>query len=237
VAFVAAHHLGDAAAMRLRQRQQVGAAVEGQRQHAGVGGDQLLARAVRGDLLADDEAAPHRVIHPLGQQRPRRVEGREAHAVGVQRQGLAAVEHHVAGLVQRDGMRAIEQHALALAQVVQQQRDQVDVHRVRLVPAQAEQHGGVAAVALAGGPERAEEIDPHADRVVQQSRMQQPLREQPCRAHRPDRVGAGRPDADLEQIKNADSHDRLRLSPQPVDNVVHKRCGVFASHCHATDFL
>ena len=79
-------------------------------------------------------------------------------------------------------------------------------------------------------------IDLYPGCAIQQIRVQQTLREQPCRAHRPDRVGAGRPDADLEKVENTDSHGRLRLSPQPVDNVVHKRCGVFASHCHAMDF-
>ena len=82
------------------QHQQVVAAVERVGQHRGVGRDRLLLRAVGRHLVADDEAAAHRVVDAVLDLAARGVEGGEAHAVGVERQRLAAMHHQVGGLVE-----------------------------------------------------------------------------------------------------------------------------------------
>ena len=94
-----------------RQRQQFVAAVEGVRQHGGVGRDHLVQRAVGRDFVADDEAAADRVVVALGEFGTGGVEGREAHAVGVERQGLAAVELEVGLLVEGDRVAAGQRQA------------------------------------------------------------------------------------------------------------------------------
>jgi len=67
-----------------------------------VSGADLLLAAVAGHLVADDEAATDRVVGALLQQLALRVVGREAHAVGMEGQALAAEEHQVLGLVEGD---------------------------------------------------------------------------------------------------------------------------------------
>ena len=57
--------------------------------------------------------------------------------------------------LKRDRVPAGQVQQALRAQLLQQGRNGVDVHRVGLVACQAEQHGLVAAVALAGGAERA----------------------------------------------------------------------------------
>ncbi len=66
--------------------------------------------------------------------------------------------------------------------------DRLDVDGVRLVAFEAEQHGLVAAVALAGGAERSVELGDDARRPRQQAIVRQAQREHARGAHRPDRV-------------------------------------------------
>ena len=210
MALVAAHHLGDRAAVRLRQRQQLGPGAEGQRQHGGVGRDDLLPRAVGRDLVADDETATHGIVGARRQLGPGRVEGAQPHAVGMKGQTLAAVEDEVAPLVEGDRRpaRAAAQHQPPPgADGLQQRRHRLHVHRVGLVPGQPQQHGLVAAVALAGGAERAEELALHPRRAVQHPVGCQPEREHPRRPHRAHGVRAARPDADLEEVEDRDCHE------------------------------
>jgi hypothetical protein len=91
------------------------------------------------------------------------------------------------------------------AHAVQQAGIGVHVHRVGLVAGQAQQHGLVAAVALAGGAERAVQLA--CTRATRGSTVvRQPLHEQPRRAHRPHGVAAARADADLEEVEDGDGH-------------------------------
>ena len=86
-------------------------------------------------------------------------------------------------------------------------------------PIEAEQHGLVRAVAPAGGAERAVEVDLTA-RLRRAARRVERAHEPARRLHRADGVRAGGPDADLEQIEDADSHTvtpslhRCRRSPE-----------------------
>jgi hypothetical protein len=80
------------------------------------------------------------------------------------------------------------------------------VDRLRLLALQAQDHRLVAAVADAGGAERAEQLGLDRHHRLKLARRLEPLRKQPRRAHGPHRVRGGRADADLEQVKDADRH-------------------------------
>ena len=80
---VLAHDLRDAQAMLLCQYQQRVATRKGQGQHGGVGRDHLLAAAVGSHLVADDEAATDRVVHPVGELVASSIQRHKAHAVGM----------------------------------------------------------------------------------------------------------------------------------------------------------
>ena len=81
------------------------------------------------------------------------------------------------------------------------------INGLRLVPLEPEHHGARSPVPCARGTEGTEEFDPQPRDLVQKSVGGQPGDETSCRAHRSDRVGARRPDADGEQIEHRDSHD------------------------------
>ena len=155
VPLVVAHHTGDAAAQFASALQQFGAAVKGMGQDRGVGCDDGVAAAVGGGFVADHEPAAHRVVDAALHKGCGRVPGREAHAVGVQRQAFAAVQVQIGLFVEGDLVLATQVDAPRAAHAVQQVGDRVHVHTVGLVAGQAQQHGLVAAVALAGGAERA----------------------------------------------------------------------------------
>jgi hypothetical protein len=104
-----------------------------------------------------------------------------------------------------------QQAQAAGADGVEQRRNGLDVDRVGLVPGQTQQHRLVAAVALAGGAQRAVEDDLHARGGRQQALGAQPQPEQARGAHRPYRVAAARADADLEKVKHRHGHGRLPL--------------------------
>jgi hypothetical protein len=66
--------------------------------------------------------------------------------------------------------------------------------------------GIVAAMAHAGGGQRAVQLHFDALHLLQLIALAQPLHEQRRRPHRAYGVGAGGADANLEQVKHADSH-------------------------------
>ena len=152
MAFVAAHQLGDRTLLALRQREQFGAAAEGEGQHGRVGGDDLLLRAVGRDLVADDEAAADRVVGAAREHRARAVERRRS---ACRWRGTAATraawKTRSVFSLKAIGVHA-EQRELASPRMrLQQRRDGSTSTVSGSCPAQPEQHGLVAAVALAGG--------------------------------------------------------------------------------------
>src|SRR5205814_5887369 len=78
----------------------------------------------------------------------------------------------------------------------------------------AQQHCLVAAVALAGGAERAIELAQDARGRAELAVVRQPHREDARGAHRPDGVRAAGPDADLEEVEDRDSHVGLGWTAQ-----------------------
>ena len=106
-ALVAPHDAGDGSLLALTQRQQLIAAAKRQGQRREIGHDALFASsATRRRLIADDEAAAHRVVSPVRDLRAGVIESHEAHAVGMQRQRVLVIEGEVGALVERDGLFA-----------------------------------------------------------------------------------------------------------------------------------
>jgi hypothetical protein len=124
----------------------------------------------------------------------------------MQWQTLAAVEDQVPRLVEADLATAEQPQRLRGAHRGETCRHATDVDRVGRIALQPEQHGLVAAMALAGGAQRAEQLDPHVGHPLQQALGLQPQREQSRRPHRADRVRARGADADLEEVEGADRH-------------------------------
>jgi hypothetical protein len=135
------------------------------------------------------------------------IAGRELDAVGMQRQGFAAIEDEVGLLVEGDVAAGEQVHAAGFANASQQRGHGFHIHGIRLMPGQAQQHGLVAAMSLAGGAQRAIQLDTHAGRGGKHARRLQAQHEQAGRAHRTHGVRTGRTDADLEQVEDADGHE------------------------------
>ena len=95
---------------------------------------------------------------------------------------------------------------LAAADVQQRRGDLVGVDAVGLVPGQAQQHGAVGAVAPACGAERAEQLGVQLLGGAQQARRLELAGKVPGGNHGAHGVRAGRADADLEEVENADGH-------------------------------
>ncbi len=209
VALVGAHHLRDRQAASRALGQQFVARVERQRQDRGVGRDALVRAAVACQFLADDEASTHRVVGARSQLTRFDIESDEAQSVGVERQRLRE-EQQVLLLDEPDWMLAEQPQLPRFADRRQARRDRVHLDSRRLLAFESEQHGLVAAVALAGSTEGSVQLGPHRGDAVDQPLVREPLREQSRGAHRPDGMRAGRPDADLEEVEDADGQWRGR---------------------------
>ncbi len=108
-----------------------------------------------------------------------------------------------------DRLLAAEKQFAALADARQALIDAFRINGIRLFAFQSEQHGLVAAVALAGGAERAVQLDFQAVGVGQQVLTAQAIDESRGGAHRAHGVGAGGANADLEQVEDAEGHVAL----------------------------
>ena len=106
-------------------------------------------------------------------------------------------------LVEGDLVLAQEVDAPGGADARDARVDAVRVHALGLRALEACEDGPVGAVPAAGQGKRA--IQAHGDlgRLAQQSVALKPEHELPRGPHGPHGVGAGRPDADLEDVKNA----------------------------------
>jgi hypothetical protein len=134
------------------------------------------------------------------------VKGGETHAVGVFGQRDLPLEDQVLADDERDLVLAEQLDASGLAHLGQAGVDGVDVDEFRLFARQAEQHGLVAAVTLAGQAERAVQ-----DGLDASGRLQQPVGLQAAGelvrgGHRAAGVGARRADTDLEEVEDTDRH-------------------------------
>ena len=96
----------------------------------------------------------------------------------------------------------------------------LDVDRAGRLALQAEQDGLRGAVAVAGRAERAVQLGPYRGGVGQQALVLEAAGEHAGRAHRADRVGAGRADADREEVEDREGHGSTPKAL--VDDVVRR---------------
>jgi len=181
--FVGQHQLADRQTVGIAQRQQLAGAVEGVGQRSLVLDDAVAA----GRLLVDDEAAAYRVVLAAAQLQPGGVEGAEDHAVGMEVQRLA--DHRQVFLLdETDRLFSQQTQAAAVADRRQPFRDAGGIDLLRLFAFEAEDHRLVAAMTLAGGAERAVQLDAHALGRIQQAVPLQARGEPPGCAHGADSV-------------------------------------------------
>ncbi|CRQ25071.1 hypothetical protein PAERUG_E16_London_17_VIM_2_04_14_00120 [Pseudomonas aeruginosa] len=203
---VLGHQLADRQAFADAMVEQLPRGLEGERQRRAVLDDAVEA----GGLVVDHETAAHRVVLAAADLQAGGVEGTEDHAIGMVGQRLAD-QRKVFLLDEADRPLAEQAQLAAGTDGIEPSGNRGGIHRVRLLALQAEQYRLVAAVALAGGAERAVQLDLDAGSGLQQPLAPQPLGKARGGTHRPHGVGAGRPDADLEQIEDTQGHARLRL--------------------------
>ncbi len=202
------HQAGDGQAGLPGEAEQFLAGAEGVAQHGVVGLDPGLAD--RG--LVDHEAAADGVVGLLQEHLAGRVVRPQRHAVGVVREGLAAVQDQIGVGVEGDLVAAEHVDPLGGADPVDVQVGLVDVDGARRVVLQAEQDGLGGAVAVAGGAEGAVQLGAERGDLVEESFGAEPAGEHPGGAHRADGVGGGRSDADGEEVEDADGHGVTSLS-------------------------
>ncbi len=200
--FVGHHQLRHAQVVLLTQFQQFHGGVEIVGQHGVVG----VQHAAGGLGRVHHETAAHRVVG-VAVQLARLAFGNQGHGVGVVGQVLVQ-QQHVALPHKRDGPLVGQLQGVGVTQGGDVLGDGGGVHGIRPFAHQAHDHGVVAAVAHAGGGQRAVQAHLHACHLLQFAAFAQALHEQRGGAHGPHRMGTGRPDADLEQVKHTDSHCR-----------------------------
>ncbi|MNF83664.1 hypothetical protein D3C84_659890 [compost metagenome] len=191
--FVGQHHLADRQLVFGAVGEQLLAGGEGVGQYGLVLDDAVGA----GGVFIDHETAAHRVVLARADLQAGCVEGAEDHAVGVILQRFAD-HRQVFFLDEADRFFAEQSQFAGFAQGRQASGDTGNLDGIRLLALEAEQHRLVAAVALAGGAERAVQLDFDRLGADQQAVAAQTFGEAGGGAHRPDRVRAGRADADFE---------------------------------------
>ncbi len=179
-----------------------------------VGLDAVRARR----RLVDDESAADGVVRALAQYLAGRAVGAEPHAVRVVRQRRAAVQHQIV-VGERDLVLADQVDPPGGPHGRNPVADRGRVDGFRRLALEAEDHGPVAAVSVAGGAERSEQLGAHPAHAFEQVVIDQAGGEGACGTHRPHGVRAGRPDADREQVEDTDGHEpimRLVAIVQPA---------------------
>ena len=190
-----------------RVPQQLVGGVERVRHLGALGRRAAIGRRAR---VIDDEPAADRVVDPLGERRPD--PARRSNAVN--RMPLACSGSFsrrwntswVSGIERDSGACRAAAAAWWPPTAATRAAIAIDVDRGRLLALEAEHHRPVAAVALAGEPEAAEQLDLDARGLRELAVAVEPLGEAPRRAHRADRVRARRADPDLEDIEHGDVH-------------------------------
>ena len=105
-------------------------------------------------------------------------------------------------------MGAGNRHAAAFGHLAQHLVHPVRIHGLGLLARKPQNHRPVGAVALAGEGERAMQRDGEAPGGRERCRGRR-VEKAPCGHHRPHRVGARRPDADLEHVEDGEKHGNL----------------------------
>src|SRR6185437_9487004 len=186
-----------------------------------------LGRLARLTLpAADDEAAADRVVLLLAQRLAIRRRCGEAHAVRMPGQALGTQQQKLRLLVEFDLVPAEQPDAAAPADALQSRLDAVGIDRLGVAALETHEHRAVGPVAEAGQGERAVKTHRHLLGCRQQPVALQAQGELVRGAHGPHGVRAGRPDADLENIEDAQRHfwktSSRALRPSPADPILKK---------------
>ena len=171
--------------------------------------DHVLADLV----LVEHEPAADRVVVPLPQGRLAlgrvgRGPGGEAHAVRVERQRLAAVQHDVGVDDAGDLVGATEAQPAGGSHLLQARVGSARVRGLGGLALQAQHDRLDRAVAVARGAERAEQLGAHPAHLLEQPVGPQALDEGVRGPHRSHGVRAGGADAHGEEVERADGHRR-----------------------------
>ena len=175
-------------------------------------GTLAAASAAWRELLGgEDEAPADGVEDLLREEFARAVPGRKTHAVGVGwragiRVHLVAMQPQVPRRSERNAVPAEQGKHPGRAQRRELRLHLRRIHGVRSFAKQAEQHGTICRVADAGKRERAVEIDRKLRSLLEQAAALEGTRKAQGGPHRPDGVGAGRADTDLEEFEETGVH-------------------------------
>jgi hypothetical protein len=200
--FVGHHQFGHAQAMLLAQAQQFVATGEVVRQ-LGV----ILVQLAGGRLFGiDHETATDRIIGAATQLAAVGRIGRQGHGIRVIGQVLFE-QQHVALPVEGNRQTSIQLQGATAVQCFNAWRNVRRIDLIRPVTHQAHDHRGVTAMADAGGRQRAIQAHFHTLHPLELVTLAQRASEQRGGAHGADGMRAGRPDTDLEQVENTDSHN------------------------------
>ncbi len=149
-------------------------------------------------FLAHHKPAAHRVIIFFRNHAAARIQGDKAHAVRMLRQCFATEKQHMFFFHAADRMRAVQQQLFGTANFRQARLDVVRVDVVRQISFQSQQYRLVAAMAFAGGAERAVQLNADGMHRIQQTGVVQMGSKSIGGNHRPHRMRTGWTDTDLE---------------------------------------
>ena len=198
--FIRQHQFGNAQVVGLAQLQQL----HGTGKIIGQLGTVHVRHTALGLGFIHHETATHRVIG-VAVQLAVFAKHHQGHGVGMERQ-VFVEQAHVPRPHKGHRQTPVQQQRVGFAQGVNAGADLRGVDCVWPFAHQAHDGGGVAAVADAGGRQRAVQLHFDTLHLFQPPTLTQPLNEQCRGAHGPHGVRTRRPDADLEQVENADSH-------------------------------
>jgi hypothetical protein len=205
---VGQHHVADPQPGGTGVDQQVGSAAERVRDRGLVLDDDR----VTGLVLVEDEASSDGVVVAAIQLAAVDGEREETHAVAVDLQTPAAVQDDVVVNRELDRVQPGQGQLAVSGDRIHPGLRGHRVDHVGLFTLQAQDDGLYTAVAVTGGPERAEQFTSHPGHVVQHAAAMQPVGERNGGTHGADRVRAGRADPNLEHVENADCHPVVSLA-------------------------
>ncbi|CNU58198.1 Uncharacterised protein [Mycobacterium tuberculosis] len=166
-----------------------------------------MLAAVAAGLFRDDEPSAHRKISLGGQDAAAWARGSERHSVGMRWQNDVGMQVDIT-LGQRDRNDTADSRHAGRCDLGEPAFLVFGGNRFWLAAFQPQQYRRHGAMTGSGGRERAEQIHSHRLEVIQVAPAAQRNYELVCRAHRSHGVGTGRPDADGEQVEDADGHVR-----------------------------
>ena len=165
--------------------------------------------------MEHDEAAAHRVVGALQDRlavAAARGDRQRVHVVG---QDRARDETDVVGDAEGDARARRQRQRAGAGQGRQDRLDRVDVHGLRIVARQAQEHRAVGRVSAARRAERPEQVNRDVRRRGERRQLR---RERQARTHRPHRVRRRGPDPDAEHVEDRQGVRRVVRGNLAGDN-------------------